>query len=63
MLTNATNVQQGQCELVIHDDRALLALQGPSAVKVIAALADHGNTLSNLISLASLYDMVGTCLC
>lgn len=25
---------QGECELVVHDDRALLALQGPSAVKV-----------------------------
>jgi glycine cleavage system aminomethyltransferase T len=27
-------VLQGKCELVVHDDRALLALQGPSAVKV-----------------------------
>lgn len=25
---------QGQVELIIHNDRALLALQGPSAVKV-----------------------------
>ena len=30
------NVLQGKCELVVHDDRALLALQGPSAVKVLA---------------------------
>jgi hypothetical protein len=29
-------VLQGKCELVVHDDRALLALQGPSAVKVFA---------------------------
>ena len=29
---------QGKCELVVHDDRALLALQGPSAVKVLADL-------------------------
>jgi aminomethyltransferase len=30
----------GQVELIIHDDRALLALQGPSAVKVLQPLVD-----------------------
>lgn len=30
------HVLQGKCELVVHDDRALLALQGPSAEKVLA---------------------------
>jgi aminomethyltransferase len=30
----------GKCELVVHDDRALLALQGPSAVKVLQPFVD-----------------------